>query len=246
MMITLGHSVFVAPDLRSERTRKQVMGSKGWNWFNETLKKIGTDKTHLVLISSVPLATSHFSALDPILTGFPSFIAQRLPKKINPKQFADDIHDQWRVPDHRDEWLKMLNTLLDFATNTKTQLTTVSGEIHLGARSTIAREDTVIHQFISSAITHKPANAFVVWCCEWLSKGVQDIDERIDIRMERFFPKGKKRYLRARNWLALRLLNDGAQLHATWHAENQPCVVFEQKHHFAVTEVTDAQIHKDA
>lgn len=224
--ITMGHTAFVVPDLRSERTRKDVMGAEGWTWLETTLQSIGNDKQHMILVSSVPLATSHFSALDPILTGFPSFIARRLPKKINPKQFADDIHDQWRVPAHRKEWLRMLNRLLDFAEETDTRVSTLSGEIHLGARSTIKRRDAVIHQFIASGISHKPASSLVVWFCELLSKGVQDVSKDIDVRMEHFFPTGRRRYLRARNWLSLELTQD-KHLRACWNAENREPIHFE-------------------
>lgn len=225
IVMTLSHSVFIAPDLRSERTRNQVMGKAGWSWFDKCLQDIDLDKKHLVLISSVPLATSHFSALDPFLTGFPSFLARRLPKRLNPKQFADDIHDQWRVPAHRDEWLRMLNTLLDFADRTQIQVTTVSGEIHLGARSTIKRNGTVIHQFIASGIAHPPAPPSVVWLCELLSKGVQDISDDIDIRMEYFFPSSKRKYLRARNWLSLEL-HISNEIASHWHAESQEAITF--------------------
>lgn len=225
VMITLGHTALIAPDLRSERSRKKVMGQNGWRWFENALTAVGVDKKHVLVVSSVPLATSHFSALDPILTGFPSFIARRLPQKINPKQFADDIHDQWRVPVHREEWLKMLNTLLDFADETDTRVSTISGEIHLGARSTIKRKNSVIHQFIASGISHKPAHPVIVWLCELLSKGIQDVSEDIDIRMEYFFPRGRKKYLRARNWLSLEL-DRSMGLSAKWHAEGQEAILF--------------------
>jgi hypothetical protein len=136
MAITLGPAAIVVPDLRSERTRKQVMGAAGWRWLEQALGGLAGDRKHLVFVSSVPLATSHFSLLDPILTGFPSFIAWLLPQKINPKQFADDIHDQWRIPAHCVEWLRLLYALLDTADRTDMQVTSLSGEIHLGARAT--------------------------------------------------------------------------------------------------------------
>lgn len=216
--ITLGHTVFVAPDLRSERTREQVMGDVGWSWFEKSLREINHGQ-HLILVSSVPLATSHFSALDPILTGFPSFLARRLPKWLNPKQFADDIHDQWRVASHRDEWFRMLKALLDFVDDTQMKVTVVSGEIHLGAKSTIKRNNTIIHQLIASGIAHPPAPTVVVWLCEIMSKGVQDINDEIDIRMEKFIPGTQKKYLRARNWLSLELENT-RKLYCCWHAEH--------------------------
>lgn len=226
MLITLGHTAFIAPDLRSERSRIQVMGEIGWSWLKNTLDNIGHHKKNLVIISSVPLATSHFAVLDPLLTGFPSFIARLLPKKINPKQFADDIHDQWRVPAHRNEWLRILNTFLDFSDHTGTRVIALSGEIHLGARSTIKRNGSVIHQFIASGIAHKPASKWVVLFCELLSKGTQNISDEINIRMEYFFRRGKKRYLRARNWLSLEL-HSSKTISACWYAENEPSISFE-------------------
>lgn len=224
--MTFGNAAIVVPDLRSERTRRQVMGTEGWRWLEQALATASVSgKKHLVFVSSVPLATSHFSALDPILTGFPSFIARLLPQKINPKQFADDIHDQWRVPAHRQEWLRLLRALLNVADKTDMKMTSLSGEIHLGARSTIRRGARVIHQFIASGIAHKPASPLVVWFCEWLSRGVQDIDRDIDIRMEYMDAGNKRRYLRARNWLALELGAAGG-IHAVWHAENAEPVTF--------------------
>jgi hypothetical protein len=216
----------IAPDLRSERTRKIVMGDVGWRKFISELEHLQECK-HVVMVSSVPLATAHFSALDPILTGFPAFLARRLPYKWNPKRFADDIHDQWRVPAHRDEWVRMLKTLLDFAENTNARVSVLSGEIHLGARSTIRRGIVEIVQYIASGIAHKPAHPVIVWACELLSKGTQDLPDGIDVRMERFFPKGRKRYLAARNWLAFDIAPDG-QARATWQAENLPPVTHER------------------
>lgn len=225
LSLTFGDICVIAPDLRSDRTRQRVMGAENWRWFNAEIENARQNKHRLVLVSSVPLATSHFSALDPILTGFPSFIARRLPKKINPKQFADDIHDQWRVPAHRDEWYRMLNHLLSYQTETRRPVIVLSGEIHLGARSTIRRAGSVVHQFISSGIAHPPASNALVFACEWLSKGVQDLKGQIDIRMERFFPTGGKRYLNVRNWLELTLGTSG-ETTAVWHGENVEPVIF--------------------
>lgn len=225
LSFTYGNICFIAPDLRSDRTRLRVMGGENWRWFKSVLEQAREHNHKLLLASSVPLATSHFSALDPILTGFPSFIARRLPKKINPKQFADDIHDQWRVPAHRDEWYRMLNALLDYQKTTRQAVTVLSGEIHLGARSTIRRADSVVHQFISSGIAHPPVSNMLVFACELLSKGVQDLKGQIDIRMERFFPTGSKRYLNVRNWLELSIKKDGTQT-AVWHGENADAVTF--------------------
>ena len=212
--------LFIAPDLRSERTLNQVLSSHSWQWLEDIFKQ-NTHKKNVVLMSSVPLATSHFSMLDPILTGFPSFIAEKLPRHLNPKRFADDIHDQWRVKAHRDEWYKMLNLLLNRVEQNQQKIAVLSGEIHLGARSTIKRGPYTVMQYIASAISHPPAHPFIAWACEFLSKDRQDLRGHIDIRMEKLFERGLKRYLRARNWLALEIDQRGGY-DATWHGENVP------------------------
>lgn len=214
--------VVIAPDLRSQRSRKRVMAEDQWTWLHNAFDRYA-GRPYVLLASSVPLATSHFSALDPILTGFPSFLARRLPNWLNPKRFADDIHDQWRVKDHREEWHSMLNLLLQRVQGAGQKIAVVSGEIHLGARSTIRRGNAEVMQYIASAIAHKPAHPAVAWACEMLSKDRQDIKGDIDIRIEKFFDKGIKRYLRARNWLSLDI-DEAGVFDAVWHAENTPAV----------------------
>lgn len=216
--LQFGDVRIIAPDLRSERSQTQVMGQTGLHWLNNALKEFREETKDLIFLSSVPLATSHFSALDTLLTGFPRTIANWFPRKLNPKQYADDVRDQWRVPEHRKEWLRLLEKLLKYSRENQINITILSGEIHLGARSTIKQEETCMHQYIASGIAHEPAPSFVTWCCEWLSKGTQDFARDIDIRMEPIFNKGSLRYIKQRNWLSLAIEPDANR--AEWHIEN--------------------------
>lgn len=225
--VRLGDTGIIAPDLRSLRTRRDVLGVDGWRWLDDSLNRL-EGCCELVVVSSVPLATAHFSALDPILTGLPSAIMKHIPHRWNPKQFADDIHDQWRVPAHRKEWHQVLSRLLDYGEHNNARVTILSGEIHLGARSSIRRGAHTLNQYIASGIAHKPAHPLVTWACEWLSRGTQELPGGIDVRMERFFnAQSRKRYLAARNWLELELDPKGFN-QASWHAENHPLVVHRQ------------------
>jgi PhoD related phosphatase len=221
-----GEVGIIAPDLRSQRTRKDVMGDAGHLWLEQTLQRDMKGCKELVVVASVPLATAHFSALDPLLTGLPSTLMRHIPHRYNPKQFADDIHDQWRVPAHRKEWQHVLGTLLGFSEQNQARITVVSGEIHLGARSTISRGATHINQYIASGIAHKPAHWLVVKACEWLSKGTQNLPGGIDVRMEKFV--GSRRYLATRNYLELDIDPRGENK-AIWQAENHPTLQHQQR-----------------
>ncbi len=225
--LRLGDTGIIAPDLRSLRTRSEVLGVDGWQWLQDNLRKLSGCR-ELVVVSTVPLATGHFSALDPILTGLPSAIMKHIPHRYNPKQFADDIHDQWRVPAHRREWFQVISELLDFGERNHARVTILSGEIHLGARSTIKRGAQVINQYIASGIAHQPAHPLVTWACEWLSRGTQNLPGGVEVRMERFFnEQSRKRYLAARNWLELELDPRGEN-QAIWHAEDHRLVTHHQ------------------
>lgn len=218
----------IVPDLRTQRTREQVMGPSGIQWFEKQLAAAAPQRD-TVVVFSVPLATGHFSALDGILTNFPDWLARILPDKLNPKRFADDIHDQWRVPAHRDEWRGMISRLLDHRRTTDSRVTLISGEIHMGARSTIAEEGHgKITQYISSGIAHPPMNLGVVFFCEWLSRGLQDISDTLSIRMERIYPTGRRRYIASRNWFSLLFTRRGYSV-GTWHTDDNAGVTHERK-----------------
>ncbi len=214
--IKMAGSLIVAPDLRSQRTRQQVMGQDAREWFDKTLAD-ATDCKETIIAFSVPLATGHFSALDFILTGFPDWLSKVLPPKINPKKFADDIHDQWRVPAHREEWITMLDKLLAHQAQRGSRVTLLSGEIHMGARSVILdRRRKSITQYIASGISHPPMPRTVVFFCEWLSKGRQELNENLFIKMEKIYPTSRRRYIASRNWLSLWFTPEGDSI-ATWH-----------------------------
>lgn len=218
----------IIPDLRSQRTREQVMGASGIRWFEKQLAEAAPQRDTIVVFS-VPLATGHFSALDGILTNFPDWLARILPNKLNPKRFADDIHDQWRVPSHRDEWRSMISRLLDHRRETDSRVTLISGEIHMGARSTIAEDGHgAITQYIASGIAHPPMGLPVVFACEWLSRGLQDLTEALSIKMERIYPTSRRRYIASRNWFSLTFSRKGDSF-GTWHTDGNAGVTHERR-----------------
>lgn len=204
-----GHRVLheigiIAPDLRAERSRCRVMGDDSWRAFKTMLEGMA-DCRHVLLISSVPL----LNAAEPLL--------ERLFEALPGHQpFQLDLRDQWRSIWHRDEWLRLLRHLLAFAGRTGAAVTVLSGEIHLGAFAMAEREGVTIYQLTSSGIVHPPPPAWIVALMDWMSTGpAEEIEPGLELKLLTI-PGHRKRFLGARNWLALEV-SPTAGFAATWH-----------------------------
>jgi hypothetical protein len=117
----LGEIGIVAPDLRSERTRERVMDKAGWCALTASLERMA-DCRHVLLLSSVPLVHVHLHGLERLFGHIPGH-----------QEWQDDLIDQWPSLAHWDEWTCLLRTLLGFSAERRVQVTSLSGEIHLGS-----------------------------------------------------------------------------------------------------------------
>jgi PhoD related phosphatase len=195
----------VAPDLRSERNRHQIMGERGRPALHRQLEQM-RDNRHVLLLSTVPLLNATARPLERLYEALPGH-----------QYFQLDMRDQWRSVFHRDEWLRLLRDLLAFSAATGAKVTALSGEIHLGALAVAARGGTKIYQITSSGIVHPPPSAPVVALLDWISTSpAEEIEPGLDLKLLDI-PGHGRRFLGARNWLALELWPHSEGLSATWH-----------------------------
>jgi len=142
----------VAPDLRSERQRRQVMGTQGWAIFEEEMAEAPND--YCIVMSSVPALGPRLSLLEGLHRIVPGM-----------QKYEDDLRDQWQSRAHRDEWRRFLRVVV-----ARQSVTVVSGEIHLATRGEIRRPDgTIVHQLTASGISHPPPPRGFARALGWLA-----------------------------------------------------------------------------
>jgi hypothetical protein len=188
-----------APDLRSERRRRQIMGDAGWRAI-EALKPTGQ---HVIMVSSVPLLGPRLSLLETVMTAIPKM-----------QHYEDDLRDQWQSHSHRDAWRRMLREVLRM--RRAAPVTVLSGEIHLATRAEMGRGRNMIHQLVASGISHRAPPKTYARCLGWFA-GLGEAplpDHPIRILP---LPGHRQRYLAQRNFLTLRR-QDGRWT-AVWHLE---------------------------
>lgn len=133
----------LAPDLRSERTRRQVMGEGGWQMMEAVAEADAPART--LLLSSVPLLGPRLSVFETLMMLVPRM-----------QEYEDDLRDQWQSRAHRAEWQRMLRLVCRMI-GRETEVTALSGEIHLATRATMsAGEGRMLHQLVASGIAHRP------------------------------------------------------------------------------------------
>jgi hypothetical protein len=201
----IGDIGIVAPDLRSERTRERVLGEAGWRALRAALERMAGCR-HVLLLSSMPLVTCDLRALERLLNLIPGH-----------QNWEDDLVDQWPSRAHWAEWERLLRELVAFSDDSGTGVTSLSGEIHLGALGLIESRGTRIHQLTSSGIVHPPPPAKAVRVLEWVGAWTTRLAPDLTTRLLPLPGRGQ-RFLRARNWLELELSPDTG-LTATWHSE---------------------------
>ncbi|WP_027237287.1 alkaline phosphatase D family protein [Leisingera caerulea] len=149
----------LAPDLRSERSRRRVMARGGWRMMKAEVKRGAPGQTFL--LSSVPLLGPRLSLLELLMVLTPRM-----------QKYEDDLRDQWQSRAHRASWRRMLRMMRDTAAKDGQQVTAVSGEIHLAARAEMPLGGgKTLHQLVASGISHRaPPKAWarVLGMLSWL------------------------------------------------------------------------------
>ena len=180
----------LAPDLRSERTRRSVMGPGGWAMMDAEARNRASGRT--LLISSVPLLGPRLSILEALMAVIPRM-----------QKYEDDLRDQWQSRAHREEWRRMLRLVRDMARADGENLTVVSGEIHLAARAVMdLGKGLRIDQLVASGIAHRPPPRAWAGLLDRLAQLGEAPLARYPIRIERL-PGQRRRYVAERNYLML-------------------------------------------
>ncbi|MFP1632721.1 alkaline phosphatase D family protein [Zhengella sp. ZM62] len=194
----------LAPDMRSERTRRQIMGSGGWAMMEGEAKRDMQGRT--LLMSSVPLLGPRLSLLETVMVLIPRM-----------QKYEDDLRDQWQSRAHREEWRRMLRLVRDLAQQDGHDITSVSGEIHLATRAVMEFEDGLhLNQLVASGIAHRaPPKGWArfLGALAWLG---EDPLPEYPIRIERI-PGQRHRYVAERNYLILE--RTAGLWHARWDLE---------------------------
>jgi hypothetical protein len=192
----------LAPDLRSERTRREVMGEGGWSAMEAEAAQDATGRT--LILSSVPLLGPRLSILEAVMVAVPRM-----------QRYEDDLRDQWQSRAHRVSWRRMLRLVLEMARTG--EVTVLSGEIHLAARAEMAAGDgRAIHQLVASGIAHRPPPQLWARILGTLAMLGEDPLPDHPIRI-RPLPGQRGRYVAERNFLEL--CREGGAWSARWHLE---------------------------
>jgi len=222
----LGGVAILVPDLRSERhpdltiptvKQTQIVSQASWGAIYAWLAEVRQHK-HMLVMSSIPVGYLDLQAAEKALDLVPG-----------QQELEDDLRDHWRSRPHRDERLRLIMRLLDYASSPDgCKVTLVSGDVHVAgacvieSRLAVHRMDGagMIYQLISTGIVHPSPPALAVYFLEALGAGEEKIDYRLTGTMMPIGSRG--RYLiPARNWLAIEPDNEVGKyrLWANWHVE---------------------------
>lgn len=207
-----GPAHIVVPDLRSERTRRRVLGEPGARFLKEALdpsaaesgsKPPGKLRT-LLLVSSIPMVNVDLSVLERVVEPLMPWF----------DLYQDDLRDQWTSYAHAAEWRAVMEQLFEWA-DQRGPVAVLSGEIHLAALGAACRRSREIVQFIASGIAHPPPPPSYARTLDRLARRTRF---RGDIAMTMRPVKDGKYFLSERNWLEVEISRDGGTS-AILHAE---------------------------
>ncbi len=214
---SLGPIAIVAPDLRGSRTDTQILGRTHMDELVAWIDGLATQTVkpkHLILMLSLPLMYPSFQMLESAL-GF-------IPGKWD---LEDDLRDHWTSRPHKEERLRLIHRLLDFARKANCRVTILSGDVHVAAVSTITANAStdpsnvnVINQLISSAIVNAPPPASALFFLNHVATWTEDIDRNIVGEMKTY-PGTSTTFIPKRNWLSLQP-DDQSRLWASLHVED--------------------------
>lgn len=231
----IGPVAIVAADLRTERSRAQVMGSDTWSQIKKWTGNLQSGNAgsqpksacqHLLFMSSVPVVHPKLPLAELLMDKF----GQEHVTDSN----ADDLKDHWSHDEHEGERKRLLEVLSNLARDKKIRVSLVSGDVHVAAWGTAYRKDlpasetwSQIHQFTSSAVVHPSLMGVMERLfLSWLNSNAKQ-PQNIDVQYVAEvmpFPGHDKHVMAARNWLALELdmgSAEGCKLWATWRCETE-------------------------
>ncbi len=229
----LGSCRALVLDLRTERSRNQILSEPTWQAIDRALQDMpekpapGSPRTtHLLVLSSVPVAHPKLSVAEALLDSFGS--------EHVIESNADDLKDHWSHDDHEPQRKRLTRLLLKYAGDKRFRTCIVSGDVHVAAWGNLYRADAGpdknwlrIQQFTSSGVLHPapsgPIEGLFVSLLNSASAKVQHIDTEHRCEMM-LFPAHRKYMMAARNWLALELDSKPVdalppRLWATWRCE---------------------------
>ena len=191
----------VAPDLRSERGRRQIMGARGWAMMDRL--RDAAPGGHVFMVSSVPLLGPRLSLVEALMRVIPTM-----------QEYEDDLRDQWQSRAHREEWRRMLSLCLDVME--RAEMTVLSGEIHLAAMARMRGRARDLVQLIASGIAHDaPPQGYARGLGLLAGLGEAPLP-RHPIRVAPL-PGERQRYIAERNYLTL--ARQGGRWSARWELE---------------------------
>lgn len=206
----------VAPDMRSERSRDQVIGPKSWqalyHWVDEQAQATGF--RHLVAMSSIPVVHPDFTSIEAVLCNIPGL------------GLEDDLRDHWHNRQHKGERLRLIHRMFALCETHNVRVTIVSGDVHVAAigalvsqRHRVSGEAAVINQLTSSGIVHPAPAGMVLYALNFLCRNTEEVDMGITGDMLHF-PGTQNKFIGARNFLSLEP-DDMQRIWANWVVEGE-------------------------
>ncbi len=207
--------VVIALDLRSCRTREQVLGEAQWAKLKATLRGLPAlpegRRREILVVSSIPLIYLRFAS---VFEGLPT-------------ELQDDLIDHWESPCHRGEQLKLINNLLEHVQPDRTRVTVLSGDVHVASRGQVVdtRQGTqrkILAQLTSSGIVHPGPNALETALLRLASReGPRRLEPGLESSLS---DVGAETIMPTRNWLSLWFDKPGdeGRLWAQWRTEEGP------------------------
>jgi hypothetical protein len=191
-------------DLRSQRTAKRVMGADQWQAVSDYLAaRAKQPGAHLLVVSSIPVVYLNFGAAETFFDWAPWR-----------QDLEDDLRDHWESAPHQEERSRLIMALLNHGKETKSRITLLSGDVHVGSRGRIvsrrpahllpSESESVIHQLTSSAIVFPPPGALALAGIRAISKaGPAPLGAYSQVETE-VVPVGAGQFLLGKqNWLSI-------------------------------------------
>ncbi len=206
--LRIGDIGILVLDLRSERTRTQVLSEATWKELPGWLARFQGCK-HVLLSSSMPLAFPGMGWMEKIVGA------------LRPgSQMEDDLRDQWRSPAHQAEWLRLLKLLSDFSLRHRCRLSVLSGKRALGGSAIIQGGGVEIWQLLSSAMVQPPSGPVATAALRALARSPERVSDDYVIELPRF-AETKQRFFRSRAFLSLGFDRQN-HLIVRWYSEGDP------------------------